>query len=187
MPTQPVDRNTMKTSLLLVLSLLILGVFCEDCSNWNGEQACQSGSQTENPPDWANRAFQTPKYNTTYYRSTYQDMYYLVGYARIQYNPDRTSAKVTVVTRVNTAKLTQGSWQLFYHYDGKTAVTENTLIVTQESHTNRTLSIRIVLINRDLQYIPELVLDPVDFIWNHPVVKQGPQYENGQKGAIVEM
>jgi alpha-amylase len=177
----------MKTFLLLAIFLCILGVFAEDCSNWNGQQACQSGSQTENPPDWAERAFQTPPYNTTYYRPSYQDMAYLVGYARVQYNPDRTSATVTVVTRVNTAKLRPGSYQLHYRYDGKTAVTDNTLVVSQATHSNRTLSIHVILINHDLQYVPELFLEPVDFIWNNPVVKQGPEYENGQKGAIIEM
>lgn len=33
----------------------------------------------------------------------------------------------------------------------------------------------------------KLELEPVYFLWLNPDVPQGPQYENGQKGAIIEM
>jgi alpha-amylase len=35
--------------------------------------------------------------------------------------------------------------------------------------------------------IADLKLDPLDFVWNHPTVNTPSNYENGQKGAIVEM
>lgn len=32
-----------------------------------------------------------------------------------------------------------------------------------------------------------LVLDDLDFIWNHPQINQPDNYKRGQKGAIIEM
>ena len=32
-----------------------------------------------------------------------------------------------------------------------------------------------------------LVLDEVDFVWNHPTVNQPDNFKRGQKGAIIEM
>lgn len=32
----------------------------ESCNNYDGENSCQGGTQTDNPEDWANRNFQTP-------------------------------------------------------------------------------------------------------------------------------
>ena len=33
----------------------------------------------------------------------------------------------------------------------------------------------------------QITVQPVNFVWQHPVVNQPEQYKNGQKGAIVEL
>ncbi len=35
--------------------------------------------------------------------------------------------------------------------------------------------------------IADLKLDSLDFVWNHPQINLPSNYENGQKGAIIEM
>ena len=72
----------MKIIRSILFSILVIGVLTEDCSNLNGEYAC-NGDQREYPSDWDQRSFQTlPKDDTLgNYRETYQDMHYLVGFS----------------------------------------------------------------------------------------------------------
>jgi alpha-amylase len=39
----------------------------------------------------------------------------------------------------------------------------------------------------DGKKIADLKLDDLDFVWNHPSINLSGNYENGQKGAIIEM
>ena len=66
----------MKVIHSLLLSLLLISVIAEDCSNLNGEYGC-NGDQREYPSDWDERSFQTPPRDDTLgnYRETYQDIH----------------------------------------------------------------------------------------------------------------
>ena len=55
-----------KSAILCLLLIATINSFAfkrlnlrDNCNNFDGENACQ-GSQTDNDPSWANRAFQTP-------------------------------------------------------------------------------------------------------------------------------
>lgn len=51
---------------------------------------------------------------------------------------------------------------------------------------NQLLKVRVEA-RQDGRKIADLKLDDLDFVWNHPSVNQPGSFENGQKGAIVEM
>lgn len=51
---------------------------------------------------------------------------------------------------------------------------------------NELLKVRVEA-RLDGNKIAELKLDDLEFIWNHPSISLGGNYENGQKGVIVEM
>ena len=87
---------------VFLISILVIGIISEDCSNLNNEYTCQ-GNQKEYPEEWDERSFQTPPRNPDdpNYRETYQDMHYLVGYAQLKYSSDRQICTITFVTRVN--------------------------------------------------------------------------------------
>ena len=47
------------------------------------------------------------------------------------------------------------------------------------------ISVRIVDMNGN--QLAKLELEEEYFLWDNPVIEQGPEYENDQKGAVVEM
>ena len=74
-------------SILLSLNLLI--ILNEDCSVFDDEYLCEEEEFSYNEK-YDDNAFQTPPRNDTYgrYRTTYQDMHYLVGYTQLKYSLD---------------------------------------------------------------------------------------------------
>ncbi len=175
---------TKLTLFLLVGSLFILPITTEDCSNYNGEYGCQ-GQQTQYPDDWSNRTFQTPPRGDKLWRENYQDMHLIKGYVQIKYNSDKTSAELKFITRVNTAKL-PSDYQLQFNWGGKTS-NEDTITVNNLSDlTELTVSVAIISPS-STNPIGTLILDPIDLIWNNTPINQPSNFENGQKGAIVEM
>lgn len=169
-----------QTLLLAVFAVFV--VLADDCSNWNGQNACQ-GQQTDNPPDWILRQFQTPKYDDALYEPAYQDMYYLVAYPSVKYSADKTQATVTIISRVNTVKLQNVTYTVYYSYNGGAVTTSNTYLATQQQNV-APLYVKIMMINHDLGRVPTLYLDAVDFVWNNVPVNQPSQYEKGQKGMF---
>ena len=164
----------------VLLSFLILGALAEDCSNFNGEYPCQ-GNQRDYPESWDERAFQTPPRGDPNYRETYQDMRYLVGYAQLKYSNDRNMCTITFITRVNPIL---SNYKILYKF-GDREQESNVYAVTSSRHYEDGFPISCRLIGDGYEY--KLELEDEYFLWDNPTVNQGPQYENGQKGAIVEM
>ena len=166
---------------LFLLSVLFIGIISEDCSNLNGEYGCQ-GDQTQYPESWDERSFQTPPRGAHNYRETYQDMHYIVGYAQLKYSSDRQICTITFVTRVNQEV---GDHQIKYTF-GDREQDSNTFTVTsaQKYPEGFHLSARVI---KDGQDFAKLELEDEYFLWDNVPVNQPSQYENGQKGAIVEM
>ncbi len=57
---------------------------------------------------WNDRCFQTPYRGGTQdsvYKSTYQDMHYLVGYAQLQYFDNNEKCKMSIYAIVNAKKI----------------------------------------------------------------------------------
>ena len=178
----------MKYIKYLLLSLLILKVHSEDCSNFNGEYSCV-GDQREYPESWEERTFQTPPRNDTYgnYRETYQDMNLLVGYSQLLYSSDKKVCTINFITRVNPKLGKEGvDYKIIYTFD-KTEQEENSITINSASSYPDGMPISAKIIDMQGNQLAKLELEDEYFIWDNPTVNQGAEYENGQKGAIVEM
>jgi hypothetical protein len=70
-----------------------------DCSNFNSEMGCLSGTTTTYPDDWAQRSFQTFLPGDPYYKDQYEGLGRLGCYSAILYETDRKSATVDVRCR----------------------------------------------------------------------------------------
>jgi len=147
----------------------------EDCFNWNGVDSCR-GQQTDNPPEMIKRTWQTPPRNdTANWKPSWQDMNSLVGYAVPLYSADHLSAKVQVYAFTKSS-----TTQLKYSYDGASPVSDSSFYA--DKSFNKPLKIVIYASNN-----ASLVLPDTDFMWNAPTINSPPNYEKGQKGAIVEL
>ena len=168
---------------VFLLSFLILGTLSEDCSNLNGEYGCQ-GNQESYPEDWDERSFQTPPRdeNDPNYRSTYQDMHWLVGYAQLKYSSDRKMCTINFITRVNPELK---EYTIKYKFGDREQDSNSFTVTSSRSYPDGfPLSATII---KDGQEFAKLELEDEYFLWDNPAVNQPSNYENGQKGAIVEM
>ena len=165
----------------LLLSFLVLGVLSEDCSNFNGEYPCQ-GDQKWYPESWDERSFQTHPRGDPIWRENYQDMHDLVGYAQLKYSSDRKICTINFITRVNPSIT---NYKIIYKFDDREQESNSFTVTSSKSYPNGfPISARLQVNGQDKA---KLELEDEYFLWDNPTVNQGPQYENGQKGAIVEM
>jgi len=65
-----------------VAALMAVCSIADDCSFFQGLQ-CTSGSQTTNPPDWADRSFQTYLPGSAHYNEAYQGLGRVMCYNHI--------------------------------------------------------------------------------------------------------
>ena len=171
--------------IVILFSLLIVGQsisfieYGDSCNNFDGDNGCR-GNQTDNADDWKLRNFQTPSRGDPLWREKYQDYDKLVGYAKYQYNSAKTQANVTIYTQINDK---YSNVTLTYLLNG-TNTTNN--VINLDNSFKGLLEVTVYA-TRNGQSLATLVLDPLDFIWNHPTVNQSSNYKNGQKGAIIEM
>ena len=178
----------MKFIQIILLSFFIIGILCEDCSNLNGEYGC-NGDQKEYPSDWDERSFQTPPRDDTLgnYRETYQDMHYLVGYAQLLYSSDKKVCTINFITRVNPKLGTAGTdYKILYTF-GTIEQESNSITLTSDNKYPDGMPISAKIVDNNGKQLAKLELEDEYFMWDNPIVNQGPQYENGQKGAIVEL
>ena len=95
----------MKTLFIILIILNLSIIKSGDCDPWDSQYFC--GEPGTDGYDYLEEldanAFQTPPRNDIYgrYMETFQDMHYLVGYARTEYSADRKSATVIFETKVN--------------------------------------------------------------------------------------
>lgn len=99
----------------------------------------------------------------------------------MKYTSNMKSVVLDIQTRVSPKA--SSSAHLVYVFDG-VEQSGNTKSVDSSHGAVMRVSVKLVDGN---DAIAQLILEPVDFYWNHPTVNQGPEYKNGQKGAIVEM
>ena len=90
-------------SAAVMLLLSLSSVSSEDCSNFNGEMGCSSGSATTNPADWEGRSFQTPLPGDPYYKPEYEGLGRVMCYNAIKYSSDRSNANVEVRCRTHSS------------------------------------------------------------------------------------
>ena len=179
----------MKYFLTIILFHLISIAFSEDCSNLNGEYGCMNNDQHEYPSSWDERSFQTPPRDDTLgnYRETYQDMNLLLGYAQLKYSQDKNQCKITFITRVNPKLGTEGvDYKILYTFD-QTEQDINTITLTSQNKYPNGMPISARIIDMTGFELAKLELEEEYFMWDNPPVNQPGNYENGQKGAIVEL
>jgi len=184
----------MKLYHLLILSYLIISVSPEgetkeECTNLNEEYACNISNDTEYPESWDERSFQTPPRDDTLgnYRETYQDMHYIVGYAQLLYSTDKKVCTINFITRVNPKLGEEGKdYKILYKF-GEKEQESNTITLTSDDSYPDGMPVSAKIVGNDGKEIAKLELEDEYFMWDNPPVDQGPEYENGQKGAIVEL
>lgn len=167
---------------LILIFYFIQNLIAEDCSNFNQENSCQ-GSGTEYPDSWKDRKWQTPPRDHSLWRDSYQDMNLIVGYVQILYNSDKTNAQLKVNTWLNNEKLPI-EYIVTYVF-GNTRTSSNTFLVSkQDTFSAVQVSVEV---SASGTVIAQLNLESIDLIWNNPKINSPNNYENGQKGAIIEM
>ena len=178
----------MKFIRIILLSILIIGIITEDCSNFNEEYACV-GDQREYPSEWDERSFQTPPKDDTLgnYRDTYQDMRYLVGYSQLLYSSDKRVCTINFITRVNPILGTEGVDYTILYTFGTTEQEDSSYTVTSSDSFPDGMPISARIIDANGKELAKLELEDEYFMWDNPEVNQSSEYENGQKGAIVEL
>lgn len=166
-------------SLFLLLLVLLLTPLsssqCTPFSQNSGTVVCSGGTQTDVPSQEEARRFQTPPRGHASHLSTYQDFSDLVGYAVVSYSASQTSASVEVRTFTSSTNVT-----LTYHFGSHAGQADPSFSV--DSSYSGQLTIRVVSNQGHT-----LDLDPVGFLWIHPLVSLPGNYEGGQKGGVVEL
>ena len=184
----------MKYYKLLILTCLFLEVLNEgetkeECTNLNEEYSCNISNDTEYPKSWDERSFQTPPRDDELgnYRPTYQDMHYLVGYAQLLYSSNKEECTIKFITRVNPKLGKEGTdYKILYTF-GEKEQDINSITLTSENKYPDGMPISAKIVDNDGKEIAKLELEDEYFMWDNPKVEQSPEYENGQKGAIVEL
>mmetsp|Transcript_22645 Transcript_22645/g.20125 ORF Transcript_22645/g.20125 Transcript_22645/m.20125 type:complete len:607 (+) Transcript_22645:62-1882(+) len=137
--------------------------------------SCQSGDQTKYPDEWAHRSFQTPLKGDEGYQKSFESLGRIACYPDLVYSSGRKSAEIEIKCRTQeTVK------NVVYSFDGSKYASDNSF--TADASFDKPLIIKVSDGNEF-----EITLEEVDFVWNAPEVKQDASYENGQKGAIVEL
>ena len=179
----------MKFSKIITFIVLFTNIFSEDCWNFNNEYPCQ-GDQKEYPPSWDDRSFQTPPRDDTLgnYRETYQDMNLLVGYAQLKYSGDRQTCTINFITRVNPKLGKEGTdYRILYTFDNTEQLSSSITLTANNNKYPDGMPLSARIIDMTGFELAKLELDDEYFLWDNPPVNQPGNYENGQKGAIVEL
>ena len=180
---------TIRIIQIFLLYFIILKIIKADneCT-YNKYYLCNSPQINE----WDSRCFQTPKRSNTSndYLETYQDMHYLVGYARLLYSSNKTICNITFITKVNPELGTYGdNYKILYSF-GIIEQETNYIILTPENGTypnGLSISAKIVDINNS-EILAKLQLEDEYLIWDNEKINQNEYiYKKGQKGSIVEL
>ena len=114
-------------------------------------------------------------------------MHYIVGYAQLKYSSDRKICTINFITRVNPKLGEEGKdYKILYKF-GEHEQESNTFTVISSMSYPDGMSISARIIDNNENQIAKLELEDEYFLWDNPEVEQGPEYEKGQKGAVVEM
>jgi hypothetical protein len=128
-----------------------------DCSYF-GNLGCSSGSATTNPPDWAERSFQTFLPGSPNYKPEYEGLGRVMCYNNIQYSADRSSATVEARCRTHSSIKS-----VAYNWNNAGFVNSNTFKADGSLGTNA-LPLTVKTIDNDgIEY--SINLEPLHFVW----------------------
>ena len=179
----------MESFLILLFFLTFNKINNENCSNYDNIYNCEGNSTTFNE-DMDDSAFQTPPRNDIYgrYKSTYQDMHYLMGYAQLKYSLDKKSCTIKFITKINPKLGTKGiDYEIYYSF-GENEIQEDTMTFNSVDHSYKNgMPISAKIIDKKTgNEIVKLELEDEYFLWDNPEIVQIEEFKNGQKGSIVE-
>ena len=178
----------MKLIKFQIFLIFINNSLSDICPNYDEKYKCL-GNQAEFPDSWDNNCFQTPPRNDIFgnYKSSYQDMHYLVGYAQLKYSSDKKSCDIIFITKVNSILGKEGEdYKIIYKF-GDIEQENNILTITSDNSYPEGMEISARIINNKNFELVKLVLDNIYFIWDNIMIEQDSKYENGKKGVIVEL
>ena len=177
----------------IFILLLIIRNILLDCWYYDNHYNCGwDGDKDKN--NWDSYCFQTPTRNGNQdpeYRDTYQDMHYIVGYAKERYYDNQKYCEISVYTRVNTNEINLDTTHEILYTFGNIEQRENYFIIDKDIDPHPdgiSISVRVVK-KGETNTLYELKLEKEYFIWNIPPIDHDntTYNENGQKGAIVEL
>ena len=144
------------------------------------------------PPERNDHGFQTPPRNDALgnYLSTFQDMRYLVGWIELSYNAAKTRCIVKFNAIVNPDLGTEGTdYEILYTFGNKDEQDyfQITATAADDSYpSGMGVSCRIINKKTGTEAV-SLTLQDVYFMWDNQEIDTGPEYKDGQRGAIVEL
>lgn len=154
------------------------------CNTYSDNEC--AGNDINTSSIFADHDWQTWARGEANYHASYQDYSRLKGHSRVVYtNIDHSAANlILVLLTKDTSAVVECSFD-----GGKTFSSSCTAFFTSENVTNHKEVYPVARCTDTLSKTPAvLVLEPVDFIWNHPKISHSAgDYRLGQKGSIVEM
>ena len=146
------------------------------CNTYSDNEC--AGNAINTSSKFASHNWQTYPRTSSAYHASFQDYSHLKGHARVVYtSPTHTSANLILVpvTRFTNVTVTCS-------FDGGKTFSA---ACTNAYSSNFSGQVYPVIRTSDGK---QLILDPVDFIWDHPKISHSAgDYRNGQKGSIIEM
>ena len=172
----------MKLIQIYFIIILIVKIYSQ-CTGYNSEYLCSSTS-AKTYVTHSERNFQTPRPNhNDIYKSSYQGMNDLVGYPRLIYSADRKSCEVKIKIYENPGIT---GTQIKYKF-GDTEQTEDSITITDDTSYPDGLALSVRLLDNSDYEVAKLEFENEYFLWDNPIITQSANYENGQKGVIVEL
>ena len=166
----------------MMIFFLLVAALAATCNSNNGKHNC-NGNQVEMNENLENSRWQTPPRGSAEWKESYQGYSHVVAYARIQYkDTNREAATVTVVPTVNPRYNIK---KVSYEYNGVASDSE-VYEVSKSSLPTEDLKIKVI-VHMDGGATEYINLEPLDFVWSVPKANLPSNYENGQKGGIIEM
>ena len=167
--------------LLAFITVIIIVVVKKEKTDWEELPQGQVHKNVDcisNEKDmhsqFSQNLWNTPKRYDKRWKENFQDMNVLVGYPQLRYNEQLTECEVTVFTK------TAVNLDLTYYFDGQKETSNKKKFNTDFK--------KILKIKIEAKTGEKLELEDVDFIWNvEKLAESGFDFENGQRGAIVEM
>jgi len=184
----------MKFFFLVIFNLCIFFTRCslEDCQAVGALSCEKLKVEYEIPEEYDIYGFQTPPRNDALgnYKSTYQDMRYLVGWAELTYNTAKTRCTIKFNTRVNPdLGIEDEDYVIYYTFGNFEEQESNELVVNSkdDSYPNGlSASCRIVNMKTGNEAV-SLQLQDIYLIWDNIEVNTPEEYKDGQRGSIVEL
>ena len=180
----------MNLIVLIIFFSIFFKVYSDECTTFDNDYFCE-GDVRSFSEEMDNDAFQTPPRNDIYgrYKKTYQDMHYLVGYARQEYSQDKKSCTLTFITMVNPVLGEEGTDYKIKYIFGDIEQESNSIELNSEENSypkGMPILARIINLKTNKEMV-KLELEDEYFIWDNLEINLPDEYENGQKGSIVEL